>query len=227
MRSIALALLFLAAAAAEAEPYAEVVDEAFDALSTNFEDEWAYTETTLEEGIVSIGRYDPQSGPAGRWSLLSVDGRLPNDDERRDYESRKSHDSGKREEDRSTIVRPGTLQLVEETNETWQFEFEPLDDDDEESREFMRHVTGTLVIRKSGPYVERITLENRKPIRPMPGVKIATFKTLLQFGPAVPGGPIVPKSIDVNVRGRAFLAVKFDETEAVRFGEWVYRGSAL
>ena len=129
-------------------------------------------------------------------------------------------------DDHATIVRPGTLELVEESDDAWHFAFEPADDEDEESREFMRHVEGRLVVRKSGHYVETISLRNEKPIRPMPGVKISTFETLIEFGPAVPGGPIVPRSIDVRVRGRAFLAIGFDETESIRFSAWEYAGRA-
>jgi hypothetical protein len=60
----------------------------------------------------------------------------------------------------------------------------------------------------------------------MPGVKIKTLSTILTFGPAIPGGPIVPKTMDVRARGCAFLTIGFDETEAVRFSAWEYVGAA-
>jgi len=39
------------------------------------------------------------------------------------------------------------------------------------------------------------------------------------------GGPIVPQSVDIHVEGRAYLAVKFDQTEKIRFRDYEYAGA--
>ena len=44
----------------------------------------------------------------------------------------------------------------------------------------------------------------------------------MTFGPAIDGGPIVPKAVDVSVKGRAMLVFKFDETETIRYSEFVF-----
>jgi len=47
----------------------------------------------------------------------------------------------------------------------------------------------------------------------------------MTFGPAAVGGPIVPQSVDIHVEGRAYLAVKFDQTEKIRFRDYEYAGA--
>ena len=226
MKMVPLPVLVLLAATASADPHAELVDRAFAAISTDFDTEWAYTETVLEEGVVSMGRYDPRHALPDRWTLLSVDGRPPTDEERRRYAARKARDAGDGHDNNADMIRPGSLRLIGESDETWQFAFEPMDDGDDDGADFLSEVNGTLTVMKAGPYVASFELANEKPIRPARGVKISEFKTRIEFGPASAEGPIVPKSIDVRVRGRAFLAIGFDETEAVRFSAWEYAGVA-
>ena len=50
------------------------------------------------------------------------------------------------------------------------------------------------------------------------------FLTRITFGPAVDGGPIVMKSMDVAIKLSAFLVVRVDETESVRFSDFEYAG---
>jgi len=35
----------------------------------------------------------------------------------------------------------------------------------------------------------------------------------------------VPQSVDIHVEGRAYLAVKFDQTEKIRFRDYEYAGA--
>jgi hypothetical protein len=46
----------------------------------------------------------------------------------------------------------------------------------------------------------------------------------LTFGPAAAGGPIVPLSTQVEVRGRAYFLITFDEQELTRNGDFEYVG---
>ncbi|MDJ0939084.1 MAG: hypothetical protein QNJ00_04930 [Woeseiaceae bacterium] len=226
MRTLILLLGLLVALPAAGDPNAELVSRAFASISKDFEDDWAYTEISTEEEQTFTGRYDPRLEPA--WTLISVDGREPSEPEREEYAVRKVRDKrgGGEDDDGENMIRPGTLELLEETDTYWLFAFQPLDEDEEDdaARKFMKHVDGTLKIIKDGHYVEYMDLRNKKAIRPIIGVKISAFNTRLTFGPATEGGPIVPKSIDVRVKGGAFLAVKFDTSERVRFTAWEYAG---
>ena len=231
--SIALFALTLAIpTVATADDYPEIVALAFSAIDTDFDDEWAFTESSTEEEVTYVGRYDPrQEDP---WTLVSVDGREPTDDEARDWLSRKGH--GREDEDDEdddgddgievTFVAPESITLIEETDEHWLFGFEPnIDVEDDREAKFMRHVEGRLTVIKDGHYVGSIDLRNSKPIRPAFSVRINTFVTTLTFGPAAPDGPIVPLTVDVHVQGRAMLAVRFDETEMLRFSDYEYAGA--
>ena len=100
-----------------------------------------------------------------------------------------------------------------------------VDDDDDSDAKFMREVMGQLKIIKNGHYVATINMHNEKPIKPAIGVKISKFNMTMAFGPAATDGPIVPIAVDVQVKGRAMLVIKFDEVESKRFSEFEYAGT--
>ena len=234
MNRLSIALLALTLSlpvTATADDYSEIVTLAFAAIDNQFDREWAFTETTTEEESTYVGRYDPREEDP--WTLLSVDGREPTADEAHDWRSRKG--DGRRDDDEDDdgdddsvdvqFVTPETITLLEETAEHWLFGFEPtVAVEDEHEAKFRRHVEGRLKVIKDGHYVGSIDLRNSRPIKPAFSVRINTFVTTLTFGPAAEGGPIVPLTVDVHVQGRAMLAVRFDETEAVRFTDYEYAG---
>ena len=232
MNRLSIALLALTLsfpAAATADDYSEIVALAFAAIDNEFDREWAFTETSTEEESTFVGRYDPREEDP--WTLLSVDGREPTADEARDWRSRKgdgrSDDDDDEEEESAEMrfVTPDSITLIEESDEHWLFGFQPAaEDGDEKEIKFMRHVEGRLRVVKDGHYVESLDLRNTRPIKPAFSVRINTFVTTLTFGPAAEDGPIVPLTVDVHVQGRAMLAVRFDETEAVRFTDYEYAG---
>jgi hypothetical protein len=220
---LALALA-VPAVADEHAVFIEQVEQAFSNLSHDYHAEWAFTESAMEDGVTLVGRYDPRLREDERWTLLSVDGREPTRDEIEDYRDDKEgefrdHDDDDNEID---IVDLETLSLIEETEDYFLLRFVPLpdDDEDEEAREFMQHVDGTIKIVRDGLYPEYIDLRNDKPIRPAFSVKISRFLTHLTFGPAGGEGPIVPLTIEVEVNGRALLVVRIDESESVRYSDY-------
>lgn len=188
----------------------ERVAQAFAALDNDFERNWAYTESSTEEGRTWVGRYDPRLPAGGRWSLSSVDGRTPSARERDDWLADRVENEARDDEHDpdAGIVTPGSLVLLAEDEASWLFGFTPAADGDEESRKFLAEVDGTLRIRKDGTWLEEFHLTNESPIRPASGVKISRFETLLNFGLAAPGGPVVP------------LAIGFDEQEQVRYSDY-------
>ena len=168
---------------------------------------------------------------------MSVDGLEPQDDEIEDYleekekDNRRGRRSGPPDEDEreySAIVNFTSLELVEETSDHWIFDFKPRindDDDDDGDAKFMRDVNGQLKIIKSGHYVATLNMRNKKTIKPAVGVKISKFITTMTFGPATDDGPIVPIAVDVEVKGRAMLVIRFNEVEKVRFSDFEFAGS--
>lgn len=220
MRTLALWLaLVLTGNGVAAEDPAAIVTEAFATLSGNVKRDWAFTETRTSEGVAWVGRWDPRDSVAP-WQLLSVDGRAPTDEERQQWLS--AHEPGTGDDEgvaESDIITPDTLWLIEETDEAWLFGFAPTDDD-AESAEFMNEVDGRLRVMRDGHWLAELLLENHGPIRPATGVKISRFETRLRFGPVGPHGDVLPLAIDVHVKGRAYLAISFEEREIVRYGDY-------
>jgi len=232
----ALSALFLATAfAASAETvnggYEALFEEALQSIEWNARESWAFTETASGSDGEFVGRYDPRLPEAEHWTLVSIDGRAPTEKESREYAERKrgEHHDDDREDDREIdgMVDPGSLELVEETGDYWLLRFVPTDDsdDDEMGRKMLERMDGTVKIVKDGHYLEYLDIRNTRPIRPQAGVKMKKFLTRITFGPAVDGGPIVMKSMDVAIKLSAFLLIRVDETESVRFSDFEYAGS--
>ncbi len=203
----------------------DIVQRAFTAIDNDFKDSWAYTEESMRDDSVFLASYDPRRPENRQWELVSVDDRDPSSEELESFLARKlDQSSDETDEDHrlEKTIQPDTLTLLEETSEHWLFSFVPAEDDDGD--EFMQHVDGILKVVKDGHYVEYFDLRNKAPFKPAIGVKVKAFTSRLTFGPATAEGPIVPKSIDVSVQGRAYLAVKFDETEKIRFLNYEYVG---
>lgn len=214
-----IALIWVSALPAQNHDYAALFEDAIKNIDWEFEDEWAYTETTLTDGELRIGRFDPRLEEDSRWSLISIDGREPTARERRKFaHDKEDHDSS---DSRTTsIVGADSLELLEETDEYWLFSFVP----DEDEQSFLESVDAKVKIVKAGPYVESINIRNHSVIKPGFGTKLSEFVMLLEFGPAIDNGPVVPRSVKVHVSGRALLFIGINETEVVTNGDFEYAG---
>jgi hypothetical protein len=230
------AILLAIAVPARCEPapdsYEVLFEKALESITWHFQEDWAFTETAAGSDGKLVGRYDPRQPDGNRWTLLSIDGREPTAEESRRYTDRKrgenSEDGHQQDGDIDNMVDPGSLELVEETDSYWLLRFVPTDDgddDDEMGRKVLERMDGTVKIIKDGHYLEYLDIRNTKPIRPKAGVKMTKFLTRLTFGPAVEGGPIVMKSMDVVVKLSAFLVVRVNETESVQLSDFEYAGS--
>ncbi len=205
---LGLALLSAPSLAAE-EDYNAIFEKAVESIDSNFEESWAYTETQVNSEGTWVGRSDPSRPPGERWQLLSVDGRDPTDEELEEYLEDKNVDA---------MIEPDSLHLIEDADDYWLFGFVP---DDEE---IMSSVDATIRIDKKSGHLEYIDLRNHETIRPAVGVKISKLVTRLTFGPAAEGGPIVPLAAQVEIKGRAYLVVSFDEQDDLRNSDFVYVG---
>ena len=235
--AILAALLLVIAAPAPCEQlkesYEALFERAIESIAWDFQADWAFTETESGSDGDFVGRYDPRNPRGERWTLMSIDGREPTPDEARRYAERKRNegdgDEHESDGDVDGMVEPGSLELVEETGDYWLLRFVPTDDsgDDEMGRKVLERMDGTVKIVKDGHYLEYLDIRNTRPIRPQAGVKMKKFLTRITFGPAVDGGPIVMKSMDVAIKLSAFLLIRVDETESVRFSDFEYAGSEV
>ena len=221
MKPLAICLL-LFAAPAFAESHEELIDRAFEALDDDLSEHWSYTHTQEDSEGHYVGRYDPRLPEGERWELISVDAREPTASETEYYlEQRRKEQDQDAEDDGGfeSVAKEGSIALVEETDSFWLFSFEPVLGS-EEGMDFMESVDGTLRVNKDGPYVAEMTLQNRRTIKPGKGVKIEKFFTRLAFAPVHQDGPVLPQSVEASVKGKAFLVVKFDETEKLTYSEF-------
>ncbi len=203
------------------EDYGALVEDAIEALDSGYYEEWAFTETKLEDGKLWVGRFDPRKPQKERWSLLSVDGREPSDEEIDDYVDDQDDPSGSDDRNLSAMIEPGSLRLIEETDEFWRFEFVPSEDEEA----FLKNVDSTLSIMKDGRYLSEIELFAKRPFKPGFGVRFDEFLTRLTFAPVADGGPVAPRTVDVKVKGRAVLVFRFDETTALAYSDFAHVGN--
>jgi len=214
-------LLVCSLTPAYAEDYKKLFEDAVATVDWELEKNWAFTKSNLTDEEVWVARFDPRNAEDERWTLTSVDGREPNEDELRKF----THDKEKHETSdnshRVDIVDVETVELLEETEEYWLLNFIP----DEDEVQFIDNVDATVKINKNGGYLEAIDLRNNDDIKPGFGTKIGTFIMHLQFGPAIEGGAIVPLNMAIKVKGRAFLFIGFDESEIIEYSNFEFAGS--
>ena len=227
--------LLLCTKAAIAEDYEALLERALEKITWEYPDSWAYTETRRTREATWVGRYDPSREDTSPWTLLTVDGRAPTAEEAAEWledkeakrhedeeESGQAPDNGNDADDDTGVgmmIAPGTLELIEENEQHWLLSFTPRGEDEEEN-EFMQAMQGTLRISKPGGHLESLDIANDKPVKPKIGVKIRDFKTQLTFGEAFENGLIVPLSFHFRIKGRAYLAVGFDEMESREFSDF-------
>lgn len=213
--------VFVISGAYALDDYNAIFKEAVDAVDFEFDRQWAYTETRVTGEHVWVGRFDPRKPSRERWDLLTVDARDPTEDEIEEYQRDKAHDHSDNGDERvHTMVEPDSVRLIEETDEFWLFGFNP----DEDHEAVMDSVDATIRVDKGDGHLEYIDVRNHSTIKPVFGVKIAKLITRLTFGPATAGGPIVPLSTQIEVRGRAYFLVAFDEQELTRNSDFEYAG---
>ena len=202
------------------EDYEGIFEKAVDAVDFEFDRTWAYTETQVTSEHVWVGRYDPRRPSNERWQLITVDGREPTGDELEEYGNEKAHDHSRDGDDRvNTLVEPDSVRFIEETADYWLFGFSP------DAEEIMDSVDATIRINKANGHLEYIDIRNHETIKPAFGMKISKLITRLTFGHAAEGGPVVPISTQVEVKGRAYLVVSFDEQEVLRNSDFEYVGA--
>lgn len=204
----------------DADPEA-LYEQAKAAIRWEFDSDWSFVETSLEEGELRIARYDPRKPPAERWTLLSIDGRAAGPDDVEEFRNEKAEDQGgnafaevSRELDER--VTPGSLRLIETTADRQVLGFVPAEDDED----IAGHVDGRMVIARSGPYLESMEIRNTRVVDAGLGTRIEEFLRRYRFEPVAAGGPVFPKSTELRVKGTALWLIDFDEVEVIRLSDF-------
>lgn len=214
--------------------YEALFQSAINAITWDFHEDWAFTVTSSGKDSHRVGRFDPRQPEGERWTLLTIDGREPTDEESAEYaeDSRDQQfghgDSDDGDDNAIDMVEPGTLRLVDETDDYWLLSFVPTDDDNEDDvgRKVLKDMQGTVKIIKDGEYLAYIDIHNEKPIRPKVGVKMKKFLMHMSFGPIADEGPVVMRSMDFAIKLSAFVLVHVSEAESVAFSDFEYAGES-
>ena len=232
-----VAVFFTSVACAEAPhgSYEALFQSAINAITWDFHGDWAFTVTSSGSDGDRVGRFDPRRPQDERWTLLMIDGRPPTDKESAEYAKNNHHfgdgdgDGDNGDDSAIDMVEPGTLRLVEETDDYWLLSFVPTDDDDDDDfgRKVLESMQGTVKIIKDGEYLAYIDIHNEKPIRPKLGVKMKKFLMHMSFGPIADNGPVVMRSMDFAIKLSAFVLVRVNEAESLAFSDFEYAREIL
>ena len=124
-----------------------LVREALDRMETVSAEEWAFTETTVENGSTVVRNHDPSQPDGQRWTVVSVDGSAPDESAgESDVKLDGPGSDGDSEDDEESIgamITPETLTLLEESSTHAIYSFQPAAEDEDDEK-MMAHVDGTL-----------------------------------------------------------------------------------
>ena len=229
MRVLSLVSLFLAslafASAARAEPPALAI-QALEAIDDTGEDGWSFTRTTTQKGVVRVERHDASKAEGARWKLVSLNGRTPTQREMREYAREKAERLERRKANQSDDeqeVDESSIRLVSEDRERAVFAFRTRGEG-MLGAAVTEHIGGTLVVVKDGGWPERFELAASETIRPIPGIRVDSFRIVMTFQRDRASGDLLPLSIESRVRGRAFGLKSLDDDAVVRYTDYARPG---
>jgi hypothetical protein len=227
MKALAAAflLLFLASSLLAATP--PIVTEALKAMDGDDRD-WAFVQTTLENGKKRVERFDPSKPIAEQWALTLTEDRVPTPREQTEYrkkrakeretvEARKKDSKGK--EGENDLIREDTLVLLRENAEQVVYSFRP-PPGNEDDDQFAIAMKGTLTIGKNRPHPFIIEMKNETALKPMTGVRIDRVAMKMEFRPVTPEGPVLPFRFEASVRGKALLLKSLNQDTVTTFSEY-------
>jgi hypothetical protein len=172
---------------ASAQTASEFVVNAFKGFDQDYREKWGFDELREDGERTWFGRFSPESG--GLWTLLTVDGQDPTEEETAEYvEEKKAQRERETSDDeqggppRSPIdsIDLTTLVLEQNTSESLVYSFLPVGRGDQ--AKMMKKMRGELSVRKSDSCIEYLEITNPKPFRPQITVKLNRFFSRFDFG---------------------------------------------
>lgn len=182
---------------------------------------WAYTRSSVENGITTVERFDPAVADGG-WTLIVVEGKTPSKKQLKKYAAK----SGTRETrdhpgeiDLLDIVDADSIALVAESTTSATFRFKPAPDDPAEDDSTSAYLDGSLVIDKNGPFVKSLELANSDPFSPTTGVKINKMRVRMEFA-LDHEGRFALRELSQSVEGRLFGIKRINQASTVTYSEF-------
>jgi hypothetical protein len=184
----------------------------------------AYTRRSADEDGSKTERYDP-AGPAGGWTLLTVDDRAPTEAELRRYAAKQEKREDRRHPlafDLRTMVDPDGWRLRTETHAEAAFEF-LLRPNDELDERVIDKVLGTLVVDRQRLQPVHVRIENVAPAYVAPLVRIARYSQDMRFRWHDELQVAVLAEVETHRRGRALGFRSLHQDRLVRYYDYACR----
>ncbi len=180
---------------------------------------WSFTQSTTAEGRTMIERYDSAQPEFNRWTLVSDDGRKPNDEAQRRYRDKFSrYSSSGTAPQLSDQIDQTSLVVEAETAEniTYRGRLKPSEKEDRTAA-FLRAV---IVWHKATGTIESLAIENTAPFAPSFGVKIEQMKTTMTYSLPAQERPSLLLSVVTRLRGTAFWLKSIDADMTVAYSAY-------
>jgi hypothetical protein len=181
-------------------------------------EQWHYLRTRHGEERVIVDRHDPTQPGEAHWQLVSIDGREPTEDERRDYDKDRADHSDADErannEDWVKVIVPDSVRLLATEGDARRFGYR-MQSPDGRREELFAGLEGDLVVVDDADpaWIREVRLWNTETLRPALGVRIDAVKLIFRF--TRQGGWVVPTELQARWEGE-FLMLK-DIGDELRF----------
>jgi len=219
MRMIIFLLMTLKAVAAPSLNPKQELAGALKHFRTEGPKGWSFTQSTNAEGRTVIEHYDSARPEFNRWTLISEDGRTPNDEAQRRYRDKFSrYSSSGTAPQLSDQIDQSSLIVETETAEriTYRGVLKPTEKEDRTAA-FLRAV---IVWHKATGTIESLVIENTAPFAPSFGVKIEQMQTTMTYSLPTQDQPSLLQSVVTRLRGTAFWIKSIDADMVVAYSAY-------
>lgn len=181
-------------------------------------EQWHYLRTRYGEERTIVDRHDPTLPGEEHWQLVSIDGREPSEEERRDYDKdRADHSDADERADNENWVRvivPDSVRLLGAEGDARRFAYRMQSPDGRREKLFAGIEGDLLVVDDADPaWIREVRLWNTETLRPALGVRIDAVSLLFRFRRQ--GDWVVPTELSARWEGE-FLMLK-DIGDQLRF----------
>ncbi len=181
-------------------------------------EQWHYLRTRFDEERVIVDRHDPTLPGEAHWQLVSIDGREPTEDERRDYEEDRADHSDADErannENWVKVIVPDSVRRLGTEGDALRFGYRMQSPDGRREKLFAGIEGDLLVVDDASPaWIREVRLWNTTTLRPALGVRIDSVDLVFRFQRE--DDWVVPLEVQARWEGE-FLMLK-DISDEMRF----------
>ena len=223
MQILLLTLLLAANEGQQAIDSEALLNKALAREASSSPRDFLFQETRSVDGQLWVSQFDPNGEQ--QWTLSTVDG-VPPDEEQLEramkWRSPKETEDGEPEKSSllGEMIDPTQAELIESNGRQAIYRFTPIAET-EDDKALFQHLQGRLTIDLQNEFVERLEMSNEDAFKPMTGVRIDHFLMEMEFAlhdQLIDGQKVIlPREVQTDVKGRAFLVKSIDEQTNIKF----------